>query len=319
MKGIDEAQRSPAEDQREPWTRSRSTDVSRVHRSIDFARLATGFLEEAPVAVVITDQDGRIVLLNHRAEMLFHGPSEALAGRSLASVLALTTAADGLDEPLFDGPLIAPSAQQGTTLVEGVVGVPVEVNFSTVNVDGEPFTLGLVRDVSASRQRVERLMYRSNHDALTGLMNRHGFEDALLRLDRGGPHPVGVVVVDLDGFKHVNDARGHAAGDALLRRAAQLLRLTFRASDVVARIGGDEFAVLTVGRDVAAIEALALRLEEAVTRQNDELAGSDPLRVSVGVSVALSGGSLSAALHDADTNMYRMKRVHQAHAAAASR
>jgi len=116
-------------------------------------------------------------------------------------------------------------------------------------------------------------------------------------------------MVDLDGLKQVNDTLGHSAGDLLLRRVAEVLRATFRSDDVIARIGGDEFAVLTAGRDAKAVELLAARLVEALELHNREY-DSAPLRLSIGTAIAESGGSIAAALRDADARMYSMKRNH---------
>lgn len=113
------------------------------------------------------------------------------------------------------------------------------------------------RDVAAARELAE-------HDVLTGLRNRRGWDHALAleqqRVGRYG-HPASVVTLDLDGLKAANDAHGHAHGDDLLRRAADVLRRTCRPSDVAARLGGDEFAVLAVEADVLAARALAARIE----------------------------------------------------------
>ena len=140
---------------------------------------------------------------------------------------------------------------------------PVEVLLTAVSAADRPLLHVVWRDLTERRRLEDHLVYLSRHDSLTGLANRSAFDDALARLDECGPHPIGVLMLDLDDLKRINDERGHSAGDAMLRRVADVLRFTFRTGDVVARIGGDEFAVLTAGRDAAAIEVLAMRLQEA--------------------------------------------------------
>jgi diguanylate cyclase (GGDEF)-like protein len=107
----------------------------------------------------------------------------------------------------------------------------------------------------------------SRTDPLTGTLNRRGFgervEAELARADRSG-EPVALVLVDLDGFKHVNDARGHAAGDALLRWVADTLRRGLRPSDAAGRLGGDEFALLLPGIDAVGAREVAERVRLAL-------------------------------------------------------
>jgi diguanylate cyclase (GGDEF)-like protein len=90
----------------------------------------------------------------------------------------------------------------------------------------------------------EQLRYASSHDQLTGLYNRMYFDEEYERVARTGNWPVAILMLDLDNMKETNDSYGHAAGDKLLQRAANVLRQTFRREDIVARIGGDEFAII---------------------------------------------------------------------------
>lgn len=280
--------------------------------ALTMARLesfALALLEAAPDAVIVSDADGRVVLLNLQAEVLFGLERHEVKGRDLGELLS---APDAQPQPL--SLFVERRAGHSVERVAKCQGrnVPVEVTLAPVNVDGQPHTIAVLHDLTERRRLEDQLRYLSSHDTLTGLANRNAFEAALAVLEAHGPHPVGVVMIDLDDLKRVNDERGHAAGDELLKRAAELLRTTFRTSDVVARIGGDEFAVLTSGRDAAAIETLARRLSEAIDSHN-ELAGLPRLRVSVGTAIAGDGVSIATALKDADARMYTMKRAHHGH------
>ncbi len=138
-------------------------------------------------------------------------------------------------------------------------------------------------------------------DPLTGCLNRRAFLD---RLDRAAAAGAGWVVclVDLDGFKGVNDRSGHAAGDAVLRAVAVAMSGVVRGTDTVARLGGDEFAVLAQA-DAGGSEALAVRLREAVAR-----AGADTgVTASVGVTEVRPGDEGDEVLSRADQAMYRAK------------
>lgn len=122
-------------------------------------------------------------------------------------------------------------------------------------------------------------------DELTGLHNRRGFavlaREVVKRAARTGTGLV-VTFVDLDGMKRINDRFGHEAGDRALIRTAGVLRSVFRVSDVIARIGGDEFIAMTDGVDGASVELLRRRLTSAVADHNRETAGEPRLALSLG-------------------------------------
>jgi len=160
----------------------------------------------------------------------------------------------------------------------------------------------------AERKRVEeRLWILSTHDALTGLYNRAYFESEMARLKPEAHNPISVVMVDVDDLKITNDRFGHAAGDELLRRTARVLKNAFRAEDVIARIGGDEFAVLLPGADEATALESVQRVLDMLEAHNARNPGI-PLFVSVGASTADQRTSLEEALKLADKRMYSAKQ-----------
>ena len=104
--------------------------------------------------------------------------------------------------------------------------------------------VGSFTDIAERKQMEERLIHISMRDGLTGLYNRAYFQEELRRLNDGRYAPIAVIVCDVDGLKLYNDSFGHMMGDRLIKAAADILLQNFRTSDVVARIGGDEFAVI---------------------------------------------------------------------------
>ncbi|GAC1316484.1 MAG: hypothetical protein NVSMB12_13300 [Acidimicrobiales bacterium] len=174
---------------------------------------------------------------------------------------------------------------------------------------GESVVLNL-RDVTDVRAAQDRLAWAATHDALTGLAGRGLLVDrlrqALARRRADAQMVVGVLFVDLDGFKSVNDDLGHASGDAMLIAVARALEATVRPADTVARYGGDEFVVvvesLPSAEDVA---TLADRLSQAVAAI--ELDGHR-LRASVGLAIATPEDDPDAILRLADHVMYEKKR-----------
>lgn len=167
-------------------------------------------------------------------------------------------------------------------------------------------------------QANDKLRFLSTHDSLTGLANRACFDQELARLEERGQLPLSLIMVDVDDLKAVNDKQGHAAGDGVLQQAAALLKRTFRAEDLVARIGGDEFAIVLPGAASAAVESAAQRLRDNAILANLEGVGP-PVRLSVGVATWAGHGALLDTLREADARMYDDKLAHAALAGTAAR
>ena len=169
--------------------------------------------------------------------------------------------------------------------------------------------LVMVRDVTERKRAEKRLEYISSHDALSGLYNRAYFEAEFARMERGkGFFPVSVMMVDVDGMKAVNDAKGHDAGDVLLQRTATVLLAAFRAEDVVARIGGDEFAVLLSRADGYVADTALVRVRDVLAVHNGSFQGA-PLSLSIGVATGEKGCKLADVMREADNRMYQEKQT----------
>lgn len=160
------------------------------------------------------------------------------------------------------------------------------------------------RDVTERKLLEERLTEMGYRDALTGLYNRTYFEEELKRLDRRRDGAVGLVIVDVDGLKVVNDALGHDAGDDLLKRAARTLTECFRQEDLIARIGGDEFAVLMSDVNMDDLRLAGRRITNRIEEDN---CGNPPaLSLSLGYAAGEDNGTpMRELFREADDNMYR--------------
>jgi diguanylate cyclase (GGDEF)-like protein/PAS domain S-box-containing protein len=165
---------------------------------------------------------------------------------------------------------------------------------------------GIIRDVTGQKLLEEQLTYLSLHDSLTGLYNRAYLEEEFNRLEDGRNYPISLLSVDVDGLKFVNDTQGHPAGDELLRALARALRASFRQSDVLARVGGDEFVAVLPRTDAATTREMMSRLRQSITKVNLDR-GDTPLSVSVGAATAEANTPLRAILTQADRAMYQEK------------
>jgi diguanylate cyclase (GGDEF)-like protein/PAS domain S-box-containing protein len=184
----------------------------------------------------------------------------------------------------------------------------------TLGPAGERLIVLQAVDISERKRLENQLQHLADRDALTGLFSRRRFQEELEReVSRARRHgrPGALMLLDLDGFKLVNDSFGHAAGDELLTRIGNALRNILRDSDVLARIGGDEFALILPDTDIAAARVVADKLIDAVREygsitREDRRAG---VTVSVGITPVSGGPDLDAAklLIEADLAMYHAK------------
>ncbi|KPQ32076.1 MAG: GGDEF domain [Phormidesmis priestleyi Ana] len=154
-----------------------------------------------------------------------------------------------------------------------------------------------------ARRETERLEVEAQTDSMTGLFNRRAWDQLLAKEEarcRRYGHSSAVLIIDLDGLKHVNDTLGHKAGDEQIVRAATVLRYAVRDVDVVARLGGDEFAIMAVECDQVGAEAIAQRVRKDLENAK--------VMASVGVAVRKHEDGLSEAVLQADRLMYQEKR-----------
>jgi diguanylate cyclase (GGDEF)-like protein len=164
-----------------------------------------------------------------------------------------------------------------------------------------------IRDITERKAAEEQLKYLSSHDPLTGLYNRTHFEAEMHRFERERFLSVGIIICDVDGLKLVNDTLGHSAGDKLLLSAAEVIQRSFREQDLVARVGGDEFAILLPKASEKEIEYSTLRIQEAIAKYNET---SPELLLSISVGYAIRNRKsidMTQIFEKADNNMYREK------------
>jgi len=164
-------------------------------------------------------------------------------------------------------------------------------------------------DITERKLAEERLTYISLHDIMTGIYNRAFFEEEVSRLSKSRSFPISILVMDMDNLKTINDQYGHQAGDLALQSIANIVKNCFRSDDVIARIGGDEIAVLLTGVDAEGAENAKARINHAVQNHNQTRGTDIPLSVSIGCATAHAGDNLSEKFQKADTLMYEEKKT----------
>lgn len=264
--------------------------------------------ENSPEGIVTLDNTDRIIEANKGFEKLFQYSIEEIRGCYINKLIVpanLSDEASTLSGAVLSGETIQKESvrrrKDGSLVDISILAYPIVFNNKQVGI------YAIYSDITKRKQIEEQLRYLSLHDPLTGLYNRTYFEQEMHRLEGGRYAPVGVIVSDVDGLKLINDTLGHKAGDTLLVAAAGVIRESFRGGDMVARIGGDEFAVLLPDSPRPVVEDACRRIQDAIARYNaanPEL----PLSISTGFAVGSETlTSLGDLFKEADDNMYREK------------
>jgi diguanylate cyclase (GGDEF)-like protein len=279
-----------------------------------YAMLLRGVLDEIPLAVAVVEPSGRLALWSQELDALVPQPRAPRSQRDLDGLIRALRriAVDPAElEQLLETALSASGGGQEFE-VALLDGGALAISVNTLR-DTDGAHLLCMRDASGELQTRRALEHRALHDPLTNLPNRALLRDrlavALARRVRQGT-AVGVIFIDLDDFKSVNDEYGHAVGDELLVSVAQRLLREVREGDTVARYGGDEFVVLCedlINEHTA--EPLARRLGGAIAQP--VTVGDRLLEIAASVGVVVEADPSTdpeALLARADAEMYRHKR-----------
>ncbi len=298
-------------------------DVHELQVTMNALRAAnqrlSSHMENSPLAVLEMDHNLRLLHCSQRAVQLMGWLHVAgLEGRLLTELVDLSPQQGGLDGALQRLQSGQESQNRAETSFVRDDGTEVHCewfNSALTDAQGQVTSImALVQDVSAKIQIARQQHYLANHDSLTGLFNRAAFQGRLeqaLSHARHGAGSVALLFIDLDGFKRINDAEGHRAGDEVLRLVAQRIASTVRSGDTMARLGGDEFLVMLdqdVTRDVT--DTIGHRIIEAL-HQPMAVEGRD-LRIGASIGVAMHPPlecDIDALMSRADQAMYSAKRA----------
>ena len=281
------------------------------------------FFEHVEIGLALADLSTRYVRVNGTYAALLGRPAEDLVGVPFTDVMHPDAQLDAVGRVgmLLAGQERSLSAEEHYVTPDGRELWVLHGVTMISDARGEAGWFAISAQDVTERRRAEQdlreltavLAERAVRDPLTGLANRTLVEERLrgtLARDARTGGTTGLLFLDLDGFKAVNDVHGHAVGDDVLRAVAGRLTAAVRPSDTVARLGGDEFVVLAEGATADGLDALVRRLRHAVTRPVK--VGTLSLQVGVSVGLAAStGGETDAAtlLASADSAMYSVKRA----------
>jgi diguanylate cyclase (GGDEF)-like protein/PAS domain S-box-containing protein len=279
-------------------------------------RFQAKLLEAVGQPVIATDLEGKVIYWNRGAQELYGWSAGEALGRNLRDLTVPDSLLDQAEE--IRSELRAGRTWSGEMLLRRKDGSHVPILGTATPIFDERGTLagmiGVSTDISERKALEAELERRASHDLLTSLPNRHAFVDrlgiALRRTKRRKSSKVGVLFMDLDGFKTINDSLGHEAGDKLLVAVAERLKNRVRPEDVLARFGGDEFAVL-----LESVEdpSDAIRVAQRIAQSLREPFAVNDHQVGVSTSVGITLGTAQAnddpegMLREADAAMYRAK------------
>jgi diguanylate cyclase (GGDEF)-like protein len=284
--------------------------------------LAGAVMDALPDATAVVDPDGTMVAVN-RAWLMFamdNGgqPESTGVGVNYFDLCARSAAAGCRDaQRAADGLQAVLAGQTVHSEVEYPCPSPAVNRWFLLRITplvGD-VTGAVMSHVNITRRKMaeQELAHEAAHDPLTGLANRSLFGDRLTaaltgRRSQVTATQVGVMFLDADGFKQINDTYGHEAGDEALLTIGHRLRSHVRPQDTVARLGGDEFAVTAPRINAAGLDGLSGRVRSALSQPHLIHGHLVPVPVSIGIHLAAPGESADAALREADRAMYAAKR-----------
>ncbi len=278
-----------------------------------------GILNGAMDGIVVIDANGQIATVNQAAQLMFGYDANKLTGQNILSLVPKDHSEAALEKLsyLMDKGALDTSGGEHWEVEfrrQDDITFPAEVAFNDFQHHGDTMFVMVIRDIAEQKETERKIRYMATHDALTGLPNLTLGRDritSVLALAKRSHSMAGVLFIDLDGFKAVNDTMGHDAGDAVLKTVAERLTYSVREVDTVARIGGDEFIVVL--EELHDKQDAAMIAEKIIT-EVDKPINIRGAKAEIGASIGIAlypenGENEEELLKAADRAMYQVKHA----------
>ena len=268
----------------------------------------TAMLDSIMAGVILVDPKTHIIRrCNKKAEQLFGRSEQELVGKKCHSYIC----------PAMEGKCPVTDLGQPVDSSEKVLlnrmglAVPILKSVVPIIIEGENYLIESFIDLSDIKKAEQALLHSSFYDSLTGIHNRTFFQKRVHELQQNPVAGMGVIIIDMDGLKTINDSFGHHKGDYLLSTIAGILQGSVATTDIVARTGGDEFAVLVLGGGEEKILKTIGTIQQTIDKYNQH--SNIEISLSIGYATGNDGpgANLEMMIKKADENMYRQKLLHR--------
>jgi len=278
----------------------------------------TRLLDTAPVMIITQNNLGNIILVNKQVEIITGHSSDYFVGHSFLSLFSDTKS--GLEPQIQTNLLDVASGKirqfKNETCIDCRNKKPRDVTWLHSHIDNQSaedaVILSIGLDVTERKSHEKKISWLADHDPLTGLINRRRFNETLhksLQIASRYKHQVGLLFLDLDDFKDINDTLGHQTGDSLLQAVAECLKQIMRESDYIGRIGGDEFALILPMTSTSHLVEVASKINKHLYSLRIPVIGINH-RTNASIGIAMypeHGENLTDLIANADLAMYQAK------------
>ena len=263
--------------------------------------------DESTEAIALLDNENKVLKINQSFKNLFGYSLSEAKGKDIDSLIVPENKkVEGekyTQRALNNKDIKAESIRQtkdGKKINVSIHAFPISLE------EGQIGLYAIYNDITQRKKEEQEIKYLSFHDQMTGLYNRRYFESEMERLDNSRLLPISIIMSDIDGLKKVNDQYGHAKGDEYIKVVAEEIKKAVRSEDILARVGGDEFAILLPKTDQGEVEKIEQRIQRNIEKLNDNY--DYPISISTGFAVKEEKDTdLEDIFKSADYLMYKMK------------